>query len=1026
MPDAPRAPSSMHGGSDRRPRIVIGETDTGDLVAEPPNDAADPMFVDVGSAAIKRYSALGERPAHQSGHEATLAIPWYEEAVLCSNQNVERVSTSSLRQDGSLMLFKAIMSVAVAALALSCSALAQNSAPWPIKEFEVLNVEPAGEVAPFGAFVRLLREADIDLDNPFDLDLWQTVPLEDGTRQVIEDHLRASAGLLERWGFPAPALGPVVETRDGRDAYRVFLVRDLEGHAGEYHPLHCWAGNETVILLDADDVLDESGRITLFGLSAVGHELFHAVQYATPFLENRCGEDVGHWIVEGQARAVGWDLVRALTHMDPVSAGMGIWSPRKYSIPLPIPRRTPGARSDPAYETGSFWRYLAEFQALQEPPGPEVNPFDYTYLAHMLARPAAQRDCSTAGAACASELRWLDLGVQQAFGFTLQELFPRFVDSFAAYGTHRLQDPVLRSDWQAAVFDLPRRDASSGCENVYFTPEPGNLVHRDVIERFEPVAAECWSVFVEGFDRAVTVRIDVEAPPGSTALSDLSAVIAGRPVEVTTPSIRIDRETGQPTATWWETFPLDESRLFVLTNVAIDPANTTRMLNLPIAFTVVHPYVVMSVSGGESGEGGSDADQGSGADRGPTPADIARRTPIDFDLAEGDFTLFHEEGVCLAWIELRSEHDDALRVVGQLTPPITPGTYPIVAAGDVHLDAMGSELFSPRYNEGGYSLLGQSGILEIESVSPLMISGRIEAQLGRGGVRAEVHAAFALQPGSGVGGLLGGKAADHPCLTPADATPRADAPSGRPRPSGEPPSDEPTIDETAIEDDETNEPETPEDPEGPRGIPTPPGEPGEASIGDGEDGDAERALGDPADGDGAAMGASVVIEFLPNEGGSIRSRPQSIRGSADPEAINVSSDAFALQLGLPMETVSLCSGPESRLDGMFLLIGQGVVETAPRGGQTWSVIEIGDAVLELDVTGGALRLVLDYESCGLGRCGTSNLVVSAPPGSVGIERTGSGSVRVDVADAAIEGTVAEHPAACSGLLDFSFTLNTGP
>lgn len=518
--------------------------------------------------------------------------------------------TRSCRTMRTATAIVAFASLTMIALVSPASAPAQSAEPWPIKEFEVLNVEPAGEVAPFGAFVALLREADIDLDNPLDLDLWKTVPLPDETKQAIETHLRESALLLEQWGFAEPALEPVVRTRAGSDAYRVFLVRDLVDIAGRYHPLHCNRGNETVILLDADDIMDASGLITPHGLSTVGHELFHAVQFATPFFASSCGEEVGHWITEGQAEAVGWDLVRALRKgVDVDSRGMALWEPRSYSNRLPIPRRKPGPGKDPAYETASFWRYLAEFQALRTPPGPEVNSFDYSYLASMLDRPPAQRDCSTSEAACHSELRWLDLGVQRAFGLTLRKLYPRFVDAFAVYGEHRLADATLQYDWEHAVFNLPRRDASSGCEHVYLTPEPRRRVHREVIALFEPVATECWSVLVEGFEDDVLVQIEVKAPPGATALSDLLAVVAGRPIFADTAVMHDDPETGQPTATWVKTFPLGESRLFLLTNVARDPANTTRMINLPITFTPLEPYAVMTSITSSPGPSGDEVDR---------------------------------------------------------------------------------------------------------------------------------------------------------------------------------------------------------------------------------------------------------------------------------------------------------------------------------------------------------------------------------------------------------------------------------
>jgi hypothetical protein len=44
VPDAPRAPSTIYGGSERRPWIVVGETDTGDPIAAPLNDASNPKW----------------------------------------------------------------------------------------------------------------------------------------------------------------------------------------------------------------------------------------------------------------------------------------------------------------------------------------------------------------------------------------------------------------------------------------------------------------------------------------------------------------------------------------------------------------------------------------------------------------------------------------------------------------------------------------------------------------------------------------------------------------------------------------------------------------------------------------------------------------------------------------------------------------------------------------------------------------------------------------------------------------------
>ena len=44
LPDAPREPSTIYAGSDRRPWVVIGETDDGDPIAAPLNDATNPKW----------------------------------------------------------------------------------------------------------------------------------------------------------------------------------------------------------------------------------------------------------------------------------------------------------------------------------------------------------------------------------------------------------------------------------------------------------------------------------------------------------------------------------------------------------------------------------------------------------------------------------------------------------------------------------------------------------------------------------------------------------------------------------------------------------------------------------------------------------------------------------------------------------------------------------------------------------------------------------------------------------------------
>ena len=44
LPDAPRSPSTVYAGSDRRPWVVVGESDVGEPIAAPLNDASNPKW----------------------------------------------------------------------------------------------------------------------------------------------------------------------------------------------------------------------------------------------------------------------------------------------------------------------------------------------------------------------------------------------------------------------------------------------------------------------------------------------------------------------------------------------------------------------------------------------------------------------------------------------------------------------------------------------------------------------------------------------------------------------------------------------------------------------------------------------------------------------------------------------------------------------------------------------------------------------------------------------------------------------
>jgi hypothetical protein len=276
----------------------------------------------------------------------------------------------------------------------------------------------------------------------------------------MEAYLHEAALKLEAWGFPEPTLGRTVETPDGRTAYRVFLhdAHD-EGVGGEYHHPHCFGPGiiRLMITIDRSEttaIVEGRPTVLPFGFEAMGHELFHAVQYSMPFFDPQCKQRVGDWITEGTARAVGVDLTRLI--MPP---GVSDWGARRYNRRLPVPLRKsllPENEQidavDP-YATSSFWRYLAEMHAAGGKPR-GIGPYegvDYSFMRRLFeTRPA--RDCDSEGARCGAELTWLNDRLIRLFGRNLRQVFPLFIETLGMYGERGGRGP----GWDSLGLDAGR------------------------------------------------------------------------------------------------------------------------------------------------------------------------------------------------------------------------------------------------------------------------------------------------------------------------------------------------------------------------------------------------------------------------------------------------------------------------------------------------------------------------------------------------------------------------------------------
>jgi len=543
---------------------------------------------------------------------------------------------------------------------------------WPIREFEVVSSEAAlGSTLP-----NIFNSASEQVDEW--LVAWGLEPTgarlyvaDPEIRREIEAYLTEAADVIAGWGFPPPALAE----SDGK--YEVILAVEtpagLKGETagGTYHgPICGIIGGQ--IFISANSILgaptEEGGRpeLTAFGRVTLAHELFHAVQANTAFHGSPCLPSMGEWIVEGTADAVGVDVLRILRGEEVADQAMA-WGERDYGRRLPVPldlsilprEWTPERLA--GYRTSSFWRYLAEYYAMlgsgERPgPAPAGDRIDYGYLATMFGRGEAT-GCVGADASCDYELRWLDAGLKSIFGSDLAELYPLFAETLVLYGEHRVP-PVANAAirWRDAVFG----------DCVYFDLTPGRRMHRLVIDSFEPVSMDCWTVVpTGGFEQDVFVKVTVHGPPGGFSLADLAAAVAGQPVKVE-PQYK-ETAPDKRSVSWTVKLAHDQENHVVLTNVAEDPAASTRMTNLPISFEVLEPAAIVSFGASVSGQDPFDLNS---SEMGAYEVPVER-------LRFGVQGVRTDVAACLVGLNLPTEEGDLVVLAGSLPLPLEVGEFPI-------------------------------------------------------------------------------------------------------------------------------------------------------------------------------------------------------------------------------------------------------------------------------------------------------------------------------------------------------------
>jgi hypothetical protein len=648
------------------------------------------------------------------------------------------------RSAGAITRWLCVWAFGLVAQGLALAAPAQAE-PWAVKRFEVITVRPMAErqresTGLNGTIVegaelarRALRDrAGIDIENH----QFTEVELDPGVKFKIERFLGETAALFERWGFDPPDLEPIVETQDGERAYRVYLVDGL-GTDGRYAPW-CDSTREHVILFDARRIL-ENGALGRTSYITLAHELFHAVQFGSHFFSGAAGEycgngtsGVGDWIIEGQAEAIGQDVVRLLRQQDipPARSGSGDtvgkpWGRREYDRTLPV--RLGGEKTH-AYLTSSFWRYIAEFSATPSPTPDPVTP-DYSYLAPFLTAPPSERDCAGTATSCKAEVAWLDEQLQRHIGKNLREVYGKFIPTYSLYGTGR----AGQSDetWRTKSFG-----ALGECKVVNLDKARGPV--EDVsVPVFEQLSATCFLIRTSGYSGTVNVRARADGAARDLPVADLNAGLAQPPYATKRARVTSGGKTGV-----WE-FPVtaNEETGFFLTNVATDTRRTREMNELLVSFTVIEDYAYVKP--------GSNAQRRSDLDIGPAPGLNLDRIrikdvvtyPVEINRAKG------WRSACILRIRAQnSENGDIVEVSLDSKRPISAGdTFSVLdlhrnkAAPEDHPSmalvgyttgvVMTTGRFGPLKGRAvsnttnARTYLGQSGMLEITAFSPDLVSG---------------------------------------------------------------------------------------------------------------------------------------------------------------------------------------------------------------------------------------------------------------------------------------------------------------
>ncbi len=404
------------------------------------------------------------------------------------------------------------------------SLYAQSS--WTINKYKIVQQSPDEKRHSAKQEAALQKERDEDFSG-------QIPGLRTAQIKELENYLEDVGKKYQKLGFNEPSI--TTKTKKN-DAYEIFFHDYPDTYPVAYF-LQKYSVSGVVkqathirdnISLDSSRAIPKSNNFNLTSKAYedLAHELFHAIQKSYPVFKSH--SDLGDWITEGTATAIGEDIALQLGKLNVVdrwgsskSSSMRRWGLRTYSNTLWVPDLEGEVStlysSQEGHRTSGFWRFIGEYISSGGHPGVEqVKPPSYRYLAKLFERPiyGPTNDLK--------ELDWLDSFLKEnksQVGKGLGSIYPYFITVFTHYATGRMKfkRKAIINAWHKCLFTsgldcrktIDIKSDQEACEKVTID-ESATAKESSTID-FRPVSGRCIKVEYSGSSVTLDTTIKIES-----------------------------------------------------------------------------------------------------------------------------------------------------------------------------------------------------------------------------------------------------------------------------------------------------------------------------------------------------------------------------------------------------------------------------------------------------------------------------------------------------------------------------------